>query len=183
MTRVVRLGLIGFGNVGQGLAQILKESREEYIQKFGLDLKITAISDERIGSLYDPNGLDAGDLLEHVSEHGSLKQHPAAKPGWDALTLIHESNADVIVEMSYTDLQTGQPATDHVIEALTQKKHVVTTNKGPVALHYSRLNALAEANGVQLGVEGTVMSGTPTLRLAREILAAGKIRKVMGIFN
>jgi homoserine dehydrogenase len=52
-----------------------------------------------------------------------------------------------------------------------------------MALHFSRLNALAEANGVQLGVEGTVMSGTPTLRLAREILAAGKIRKVMGIFN
>lgn len=183
MIREVRLGLIGFGNVGQGLAQILKESREEYKEKFGLDLKITAISDARIGNLYDPDGLDAGDLLDHVSKNGTLKLHPAAKHGWDALTLIRECNADVIVEMSYTDLKTSQPATDHVIEALTQKKHVVTSNKGPVALHFSRLNALAEANGVQIGVEGTVMSGTPTLRLAREILAAGKIRKIMGIFN
>ena len=183
MTKVVRLGLIGFGNVGQGLAQILKESHVDYLEKYDLDFKITAISDARLGSLYDPNGLDAGKLLEQISTQGSLENHPSAKHGWDALTLIRECNADVIVEMSYTDLKTGQPATDHLIEAITQKKHVVTTNKGPVALHYSRLDALAEANGVQIGVEGTVMSGTPTLRLAREILAAGKIRKVMGIFN
>ncbi|MBA4383098.1 MAG: homoserine dehydrogenase [Anaerolinea sp.] len=183
MTRVVRLGLIGFGNVGQGLAQIIKESHGDYFDKHGLDFKITAISDARFGSLYDADGLDIGELLENVSKKGSLKHLSSAKPDWDALTLIRECNADVIVEMSYTDLKTGQPATDHVIEALTQKKHVVTTNKGPVALHYSRLEALAEANGVQIGVEGTVMSGTPTLRLAREILSAGKIRKVMGIFN
>lgn len=183
MTRIVRLGLIGFGNVGQGLAQILKESHDHYLEKFGLDFKITAISDANIGSLYNPDGLDFSELLENVSQKGSLKKHPAAKPGWDALTLIRECNADVIVEMSYTDLKTGQPATDHVIEALTQKKHVVTTNKGPITLHFTRLNALAETNGVQIGVEGTVMSGTPTLRLAREILAAGNIRKIMGIFN
>lgn len=183
MTREVRLGLIGFGNVGQGLAQIILESHNEYMEKFGLDLKITAISDARFGSLYNADGLDIGELLENVSHKGSLKHLPSVKKGWDALTLIRECNADVIVEMSYTDLKTGQPATDHIIESLTQKKHVVTTNKGPVALHYSRLDALALANNVQIGVEGTVMSGTPTLRLAREILAAGKIRKVMGIFN
>lgn len=183
MTREVRLGLIGFGNVGQGLAQIIKESHDDYQNKFGLNFKITAISDAHLGSLYNPNGLDISELFENVAKNGSLKNHPASKPGWDALTMIRECNADVIVEMSYTDLKTGQPATDHIIEALTQKKHVVTTNKGPVALHYSRLDALALANSVQIGVEGTVMSGTPTLRLAREILAAGKIRKIMGIFN
>lgn len=183
MTKVVRLGLIGFGNVGQGLAQILKESHDAYLLTYGLDLKITAVADALKGCLYDPNGLDVSLLLDKVSKDNSLKGLPTEKAGWDALTMIRESNADVIVEMSYTDLKTGQPATDHLIEALNHKKHVVTTNKGPVALHYSQLEALAKTNGVQIGVEGTVMSGTPTLRLAREILAAGKIRKVMGILN
>jgi homoserine dehydrogenase len=63
------------------------------------------------------------------------------------------------------------------------KKHVVTTNKGPVALHFAELQKLAKANGVQIGVEGTVMSGTPALILGRESLSAAHIRKVMGIFN
>ena len=183
MVKEVRLGLVGFGNVGQGLAQILKESHDDYVKTYGLDLKITAISDALKGSLYDPQGLDAALLLDKVANGSDFKGLPAERPGWDALSMIRESNADVIVEMSYTDLKTGQPATDHLREALKLKKHVVTTNKGPVALFYSELEALAKANGVQIGVEGTVMSGTPTLRLAREILSAGRIRKVMGILN
>ena len=60
---------------------------------------------------------------------------------------------------------------------------MVTTNKGPVALHYARLAALAAQHGVQLGVEGTVMSGTPTLRLGRELLAPAGILSVQGILN
>jgi homoserine dehydrogenase len=60
---------------------------------------------------------------------------------------------------------------------------VVTTNKGPVALHFDQLDEMARHYGVQIGLEGTVMSGTPTLRLAREILAAAHIRRVMGILN
>ena len=183
MERVVRLGLVGFGNVGQGLAQILMESHDEYLSKYGLDLKIIAVSDAQKGNLFNPDGLDAGMLLEKISQDGHLNGLVTEKTHWNALTMIRECNADVIVEMSYTDLQTGQPATDYIIEALTQKKHVVTTNKGPVALHYTRLAALAAANGVQIGVEGTVMSGTPTLRLAREILDGARIKKVMGIFN
>ncbi len=183
MAKTVRLGLIGFGNVGQGLAQIIKESHADYLATYGLDFKITAVADALKGSLYDPQGLDAALLLEKTANGGGFKGMTTEKPGWDALAMIRESNADVIVEMSYTDLKSGQPATDHLREALKLKKHVVTTNKGPVALFYSELAALAKTNGVQIGVEGTVMSGTPTLRLAREILAAGRINKVMGILN
>ncbi len=183
MTTTVRLGLIGFGNVGQGLAQILKESHDEMLKSTGLDLKITAVSDARMGCLHDPAGLDAATLLEKVAKDQTLKGLPAEKPNWDALSMIRESETDVIVEMSYTDLKTGLPATEHVTEALKRKKHVVTTNKGPVALHYGELEKLAKDNGVQIGVEGTVMSGTPCLALAREKLAAARIQRVMGILN
>ena len=183
MTQQVRLGLIGFGNVGQGLAQILKESASTLLHTHGLDIRITAVVDALKGSLYDPAGLDAGLLLDKVACDGDLRGLPAEKPAWDALSMIRESNADVIVEMSYTDLKTGQPATDHVRAAFKQHKHVVTTNKGPVALHFAELAKLAAANGVTFGVEGTVMSGTPSLRLGIESLAPAHIRKVMGIFN
>ena len=179
----VRLGLIGFGNVGQGLAQILREHGAEYAQAFGLEFRIVGIADARLGCVVQPQGWAAGQLLDHVAHTGTLKGLPGEQPGWDALALIRECNADVIVELSYTDLQTGEPATTHIAEALSRAKHVVTTNKGPVALHYDRLAALAQTNGVRLGVEGTVMSGTPVLRLGRELLAPAGIFGVEGILN
>lgn len=179
----VRLGLIGFGNVGQGLAQILRDQGPDYAQKYGLDFQIVAISDARLGCVYQPEGLAPATLLEQVANAGTLRGLPGEQPDWDTLTLIRQCNADVIVELSFTNLQTGQPATSHIAEALRQRKHVVTTNKGPVALHYSMLADLALQNGVQLGVEGTVMSGTPTLRVGRELLGAAGIEGVAGILN
>ncbi len=183
MVRNVRLGLVGFGNVGQGLAQILRDNAGDYALTYGLNFVIVAVADAIKGCVYDPQGLDAGSLLDKVAADGNFKGLPAEKSGWDALSMIRESNADVIVEMSYTDLKTGEPATTHFKEAIKHKKHVVTTNKGPVALYYGELEDLARQNEVQLGVEGTVMSGTPTLRLGRELLSAAKIRKVQGILN
>ncbi len=153
------------------------------MRDLGLDLRIVAITDPIKGSAADPEGLDPAILLDRVGRDGNLNSLAEAKPGWDAFALIFKSNADVIVEMSYTDLKTGQPAADHIKAAFAMKKHAVTTNKGPVALFYSELQELAKANEVTFGVEGTVMSGTPSLILGRESLAAAHIRKVMGIFN
>jgi homoserine dehydrogenase len=181
--RNTRLALIGFGNVGQGFAQILSEHGADYEKEFGLKLQIVAVSDMLKGSLYNPAGLDPAALLEAIRAHGSLDIVPAPYHGWDALRTITESNADVVVELSYTDLKTGEPALTHLRHALSKHKHVVTTNKGPVALRYAELRALAEANGVQLGVEGTVMSGTPVLRMAKELLSAARIIRLQGIIN
>ena len=183
MHKEIRLGLIGFGNVGQGLAQILADSAAEYAATSDLDLKIVAVTDALKGSVSNPHGLDARQLLQKIAADGNFHGLSSEQPAWDALTMIRECNADVIVEMSYTDLKTGQPATSHLMEALKHKKHVVTTNKGPVALYYSELQELAAANGVHIGVEGTVMSGTPALRLGQEMLAPAHIRQIMGIFN
>jgi homoserine dehydrogenase len=68
-------------------------------------------------------------------------------------------------------------------QALERGLHAVTTNKGPIALHYPELHALAIRKGVQIGIEGTVMSGTPTLRLGSELLAGAGISRVQGIVN
>jgi len=172
-----RLALIGFGNVGQGFAQILRDKVDELAQRFGVRFQIVAVSDLLKGSLHDPAGLDPAVLLDAVQTTGQLDSVPAADRGWDALRTISEADADVIVELSYTDLKTGEPAYTHLRQALALGQHVVTTNKGPVALHYAELKALADERGVEIGVEGTVMSGTPTLRLGAELLAAAGIRR------
>lgn len=179
----IRLGLVGFGNVGQGLAQILRDYGSDYRTSHDVQFTITAVADMAMGCAADPQGLDVNVLLEKITKDKTFKGLPQEKPGWDALRMIRESSTDAIVEMSYTNLKTGEPATTHIREALKLKKHVVTTNKGPVALHYDELEKLAIQNGVKLGVEGTVMSGTPTLHLGRDLLAGAKIRSIKGILN
>jgi len=178
-----RLALIGFGNVGQGLSQIISERGGLFKQAFNLDLQIVAVSDLIKGSLYDPGGLNPATLLEVVRSTGGLDGVAAPERGWDALRTIGETDADVVVELSYTDLKTGQPAINHLRRAIEAGKHVVTTNKGPIALRYPELKALADAHRVEIGVEGTVMSGTPTLRLGADFLAAAGIKRIQGIIN
>ena len=178
-----RLALIGFGNVGQGLAQVLRDHGQELAQQYGAAFQIVAVCDFLQGSLYNPAGLDPALLLEAVENDGHLRNLAAPQQGWDALETITRSNADVVVEVSYTDLQTGEPATSHVRAALQGGKHVATTNKGPIALHYPELAALARQHKVKIEAEGTVMSGTPAIHLGREQLAGAGIRRIQGILN
>lgn len=178
-----RLALIGFGNVGQGFAQILHDSSEELSQRYDIELQIVAVCDFLKGSIYDPEGFNPALLLETMRLGGQLNQVKAKRYGWDALETINNSNADIVLELSYTDLTTGEPALTHIRAALKQGKHVVTTNKGPIALNYTELAALARQQQVQIGAEGTVMSGTPAIRLGQEQLAGAGISRIQGILN
>ena len=181
--RSYHLALIGFGNVGQGFAEILRDRGSELARQFDVEFKIVAVSDPLKGSIYQPDGLAPDELLAAVQAGKSLATLPGAAQGWDATQTIAESNAQAVIELSYTDLKTGEPATSHIRQALERGLHAVTTNKGPIALHYLELSALARQNSVQLGIEGTVMSGTPSLRLGAEMLGAAAVSRVQGIVN
>jgi len=178
-----RLALIGFGNVGQGLAEILSSKTALLREKFDVDIRIVAICDLYKGSIADPDGFDPQALLDHVTEKGDLKDFPAPDKGWDAQKTIEKSAANVLVELAFTDLKTGEPALSHLIQALESGMHVSTTNKGPAALHFPKLLELSKAHGGQIGVEGTVMSGTPALALGNNMLAAAGITRIQGILN
>lgn len=181
-----KLAFIGFGTVGQGLAEILRDKGDTLRQTLGFDAQIVAVSDLLKGSVYHPDGLDIAKLLEVVQRTGKLDDYPDSpglERGWDSLKTIRQSNADSVVEVSYTDIKTGQPAIDHCRAAFESGKNVVMSNKGPVALAYANLSALAKEKGVRWCFEGTVMSGTPALRMPLASLAGNEISQVRGIFN
>jgi len=178
-----RLALIGFGNVGQGFAEILRDHGPRLLEQFGVRFTIVGVSDAQKGSVHDPAGLDPAELLAAVRDGGTLDGVPAPDRGWDGVEMARRSAADVVVELSYTDLRTGEQATSHVRAALESGKHVVTTNKGPVALRYAELASLARERGLELGVEGTVMSGTPAVLTGLHLLRAAGVRRVQGILN
>lgn len=177
------IAFIGFGVVGQGLARILLEQEEELKEKYDFNFKVVAISDSMKGSWYRRTGLDLKKLLELVEENGNLKGYADGIEGWDSIKTIKETNANLILELAWTDLKTGEPAITHVKTALENKKHVVMTNKGPIALAVRELLDLAKKNDVEMRYEGTVLSGTPALNLGLYNLAGSGITAAKGIVN
>ena len=182
-----RIGLIGCGTVGQGLLEILDKKKEYLRDACGFEARIVAISDKIKGTLLVPEGIDIPAVLDVLGRGGKLADYPKAKPGQaeplDPLDMIEKTDADIIAELSYTNIETGEPATSYVKKSLRTGKHVVTSNKGPAALHYRELQDLARQNGLQFRIEGTVMSGTPVFHLVESGLAGNDIREVKGILN
>ena len=182
----MRVAIIGFGVVGQGLVEILRDKGETLRRQDGLHIQIVAVCDTAKGAVHHPRGLDAALLLQAVQSAGSLESYPDGAGlvrGLDSVSTIRDTGADVIVEATWTNLETGEPAITHIRTAFQAGKHVVTSNKGPVALAYRELKALADANGLLWGIEGTVMSGTPALRLGTTSLAGCTIGAIQGILN
>ncbi|AOM82911.1 homoserine dehydrogenase [Salisediminibacterium beveridgei] len=182
----MKIAFIGFGGVGQALVKILRDRRQKLADDYDMNATIVAVSDIMKGSVYDPNGLDEDHLLDTIAEYNHLDYYPdtaSSIKGWDSLKTIKQSNADVIIEVTFTDVKTGQPAIDHCRMAFENNKSIVTTNKGPVALAFQELSQVAKKQNVYWGFEGTVMSGTPALRLPFTTLAGNEITEIKGILN
>jgi len=179
----MRLLFIGFGTVGQGLAELLVRKKEHLSQEYGLDFQVVGIADKIKGSVIDPGGINLSDALEKAGSGADLSDLPGSKFEGEVLDMIGQIEADVMLEATYTDIETGEPATSHIQKALEEGMHVVTTNKGPVALHYRELKELADKKGLRFLFEGTVMSGTPLINFIRENLAGCDIKEIKGILN
>lgn len=179
----MRLLFIGFGTVAQGLSELLIEKKHELEDRYGFDWKVTGIVDMLKGSAHNPEGLDLEKIMNMVADGTSISEYPAGGCDWDALTMIEKAEADAMLELTYTDIKTGQPATDHIRAALARGLHVSTSNKGPLALFSNELIDLADANEAEFLYEGTVMAGTPLLNLLRETLAGSAITEMKGILN
>jgi len=178
----MRLCLIGYGNVGYGFVRVLLRHGSWLRERFEFSPKIVAVHDLRRGTVLSPLGLDLMVLAKAWEENRDLSELGESPSGLDAFSVIKESNADVVLELTPTDLTTGEPAASHIRTALSLGKHVVTTNKGPVALFGKELLALAQEKRVHFRFEGTVMAGTPLFSLT-DFGIATPIRRVRGILN
>lgn len=181
----MNLILVGFGVVGQGFAEILRDKAAELQREQGFAARIIGVVTASKGSLYRPGGLAIPALLA-AAESGSFNAYPdqaGLQRGLSTREMIDGGGADALVEMSPTKLDSAQPALGYCRAALNAGLHLVLANKGPVALAYGELTNLARANGLQLRFEATVMAGTPTLQLAQEALAGCRIMAARGILN
>ena len=175
------IALTGCGTVGKALLELLHEKREMLKNRFHFEYNISLISARSKGILLNPAGLDLDGVLSALHEKNSLSEFPQSSGSFSEL--LTESEANILVEATPTNLKTAEPALAHITTALNQNIHVVTVNKGPIALNFNALQALAKAHHVQLRYEGTVMSGTPLIELAKHGLAGAAINRIEGILN
>lgn len=178
----MRIILIGYGVVGKGLTSILLRGRLENLRDYGFNPKIVAIVD-RGGAALNPKGLDLERMIEYKKK-GTVAAIPEfGRPELSSLEVIKTVEAEVVVEATPTNTENAEPALSHIKNAFRAKKHVVTTNKGPLALEMPSLTELADYNNVYFKFSGTVGGGTPVLELAKKCLAGDKIVAIRGILN
>jgi len=176
--------LIGLGVVGQGLIDLLARTTDKLRKTHDVSIRVVGICDLARGSAYRPDGLSLSEVQRAVRQSESLADCcTTAMTGLDALQMIEQSDAHVVVEATPTDITTGEPAMSYFKAALQTGKHLVTTNKGPTALALHELTQMARENGVEFLYEGTVMAGTPVLNLARRFLAGCSFTQIRGILN
>jgi len=180
---MLKLGLIGFGNVGQELARVLIEKEEDWAKNNNCTFKVTAITTLSKGSLVNETGIVLNRALADLAEAGRFNDKNPDLASINPLELTQLDVVDVVIEISTLDIKSGQPASDHLISALKHGKDVITANKGPIAFKYHELRTLASEMNRCLLFEGTVMDGTPVFNLIRETLMGCKINSFKGILN
>jgi|SRR5579864_5752850 len=179
----IRLAMIGFGVVGRGFAQLLSTKHAFIREKYSVDLRLVGVANARHGLIYREEGLHLHTLLELVAAKHPLAEYPEVAHWQTAQDGLLAIDADVLVEVSPTNLRDAEPALSHMRAALSKGMHVVTANKGPGALAAGDLFALARQHGAQLRMESAVMAGTPVLSTLREGMAGASVSAIRGILN
>jgi len=178
-----KLALLGFGNVGQALAQLLLKKQEELKSQYGLGFMVTGISSYRHGMAIDPQGLNLQAALKLAEKKASLDTISKRSSIENTLDFIKHCEANILFENTPVNYSTGQPAVDHLRMALEMNMHAITANKGPVVHAYRELTRLANKKEKKFFFESAVMDGAPIFSLFRCALPAACVLGFQGILN
>jgi len=165
----MRIAMLGLGSVGKGIARAILEE--------DLGFSLTAVADSKSGRI-DPSGIDIASMLEQKERTGMC-----GTPGVGAAEILASDAYDILIEVSPTNAETGQPALGYIRDALSRGKSVVTSNKGPIAVDYQSLHRLAKENDAYLRYEATVCGAIPIIHTIESGLAGNTIKKLYGVFN
>jgi homoserine dehydrogenase len=179
----VRLAVVGLGNVGRRFLELLRIKEPLLRERFGLEFVVTAAGDTSGGAEYY-RGLDVPTILELKSSGKGVAAYPQHGRGeMTMVDVVRSCHADVLVENTLTNLTDGEPGLSTMRQAITQKMHIATANKGPLVLAYQDLFARAAKQGVRILHSATVAGGLPVVNLGRRDLGASEITKFEGIVN
>jgi len=158
--RLIRIGVLGCGNVGASFVELVADRRKEIEARTGVQLEVVRIAVRNLARSRDVE-IDAALLTN------------------EAATVVGDPDVDVVVEV----IGGIEPARELILAALAAGKPVVTANKELLANVGVELFEVAERVGVDLLFEAAVAGGIPIMRALRESLRGEPISRVMGIVN
>jgi len=157
---VVKVGVLGCGNVGAALVQLIAERGDEIGGRTGVRLEVARVA---VRSLSRTRPI-------HLADHILTR---------DAADVVSDPGVDIVVEV----IGGIEPARELILTALAAGKPVITANKELLANHGAELFEAASAGGVDLLFEAAVAGGIPIMRPLRESLVGEDVRRIMGIVN
>ncbi|MEK9726981.1 MAG: homoserine dehydrogenase, partial [Candidatus Margulisiibacteriota bacterium] len=155
----ITLGLIGFGNVGQGVSSIIATNQETIEQRLGQTVNIKTI------------------CVRNIDRYRELANGSTLTTNVD--DIFDDPDIDIVVEV----IGGEQPAFDYIKRALEHKKYVVTANKELIAKHKKTFFELAKKNNVDIFFEASVGGGIPIIKSFKVGYSANEIESVYGILN
>ena len=158
--KIFRVGLLGFGTVGSGVAQILTESRPPLKDKTGVDVRLHRIA------------------VRDLKKARAVALDPALFTT-DARSVVNDPEIDILVEV----IGGIEPARTLLLQALKSGKSVVTANKALLATHGKELFEAALSAKTSIGFEASVCGGVPVIDAIRDGLVANRIDSIHGIVN
>ena len=158
--KTIHIGILGFGTVGAGVAKLLKEKKELLEARIGAKLNLKTIAD-----------------IDTETDRGVALESTALVP--DAMQVINDPDIDIVVEL----IGGETIARTFMLQALENKKHVVTANKALLAGHGNELVKTARTNQVDLAFEASCGGCMPIIKSLRESLVANDINSMSAILN
>ena len=178
----MRLIIVGFGVVGQSFAKLILSRAADLYNTYGVNPRVVACVDKK-GAVVCPSGIDLQKLLDIKKIKGTVVDYRSEGSKSLDYDIVEQTDSDVLLELTSTNLQDGEPGISNIISAMRSGKHVITANKGPLALAFPSLLELANYNDVMLRFSGTVGGGTPILEFAKRCLKGDRILSFKGILN
>jgi homoserine dehydrogenase len=178
--RTVNVILMGLGNVGKAFFQLLEEKAEPVKVQFGLAFSLRAML-RSAGGLFSTSPIRQKDIPEMSA--AELTRSPLWKPGLALETVLNEIEPGVMVECTLSNPNTGEPGLKHIRIALEKGWHVVTANKGPLAVDFKGLKEKAGRACRALKFSGAAAAALPALDVGLYSLAGTEILAIEGILN
>ena len=154
---MIKVAILGYGTVGSGVFQIIKENKELITNKAGQEIDIKYVLDLREFP---------GDPCENVLVH-------------DYNIILNDPEVEVIIEV----MGGLKPSYDFVKSALEAGKSVCTSNKELVAKYGAELIKIAQQHNRNFLFEAAVGGGIPIIRPLNMHITADKICEITGILN
>lgn len=157
----VKLGLLGLGTVGGGVATTLSRNADEIARRAGQPLRICHAAAKE----YDADAIEGLDRIGKITD--------------DGFAVVDDPEVEIVIEL----IGGYSPAKELALRAIANKKHLVTANKALIAAHGNEIFAAAREAGVAVAYEAAVAGGVPVIKALREGLAANRIQWAAGIIN